>query len=310
MAKPFHQTSPSVEIGRVHLRVADLDRALAFYEGILGFEITQRAGHSAALLSSGGVRHDIWLHAGDGEMPLVDAGERTRFALRVASRAALGSALRRLEQSGVTIAAARDQGVSEALHLFDPDGNGVELYYERPAAEWPREADGSPRLAASPLDLESLRTTVETPAGEASAAPAGEPQAPLLSGPTRTRLQDMRQRLLNLHKVLLEDAKTAYELDRGRVGSNASLLQLVINDPWFAWLHQLSELVVRIDEWLQGDTPATEADGLTLLEHVARLLSPEHGPHEFARRYYEALQRQPAVIVAHAEVRRILKQAK
>ena len=120
----------------------------------------------------------------------------------------------------------------------------------------------------------------------------------------------MRARLLNLHKVLLDDTTAAYEMDRGRIGSNANLLQLVINDPWFAWLHPLSELVVRIDETLQADAPATEADGEVLLEQVGRLLSPVQGVEVFAQRYYEALQRQPAVIVAHAEVRRILKQAK
>jgi hypothetical protein len=120
----------------------------------------------------------------------------------------------------------------------------------------------------------------------------------------------MRTRLLTLHKVLLDDAKAAYELDRGRVPSNATLLQLVINDPWFAWLHPLSELVVRIDEVLHADAPATEADGSILLDEVGRLLSPAEGGEVFARRYYEALQRQPAVIVAHAEVRRILKQAR
>jgi hypothetical protein len=108
--------------------------------------------------------------------------------------------------------------------------------------------------------------------------------------------------------VLIDDAKVAYEMDRGRVGSNASLLQLVFNDPWVAWLLPLSELVVRIDETLRADVAATEADGTVLLEQVTRLLSPELGPDEFARRYYEALQRQPAVIMAHAEVRRILKQ--
>jgi hypothetical protein len=120
----------------------------------------------------------------------------------------------------------------------------------------------------------------------------------------------MRTRLLTLHKVLLDDAKAAYEMDRGRVASNANLLQLVINDPWFAWLHPLSELVVRIDETLQSDAPATEADGVVLLEQVERLLSRGHGVSVFAERYYEALQRQPAVIMAHAEVRRILKQAR
>jgi hypothetical protein len=99
-------------------------------------------------------------------------------------------------------------------------------------------------------------------------------------------------------------------MDRGRIGSTANLLQLVINDPWFAWLHPLSELVVRIDETIQLDAPATEADGLVLLEQVERLLSPAEANEDFAQRYYEALQRQPAVIVAHAEVRRILKQPK
>jgi hypothetical protein len=158
-----------------------------------------------------------------------------------------------------------------------------------------------------PVDLDALRAVVEgQERGEPDRAQPAE--GAVLSDATRTRLADMRMRLLNLHKVLIDDAKVAYEMDRGRVGSNASLLQLVINDPWFAWLHPLSELVVRIDETLRADVAATEADGTVLLEQVTRLLSPELGPDEFARRYYEALQRQPAVIMAHAEVRRILKQ--
>ena len=124
------------------------------------------------------------------------------------------------------------------------------------------------------------------------------------------RLREVRSRLLDLHKVLLDDTKAAYELDRGRIPSNATLLQLVINDPWFAWLHPLSELVVRIDVALQPDGAATEADGTMLLEQVEQLLSPAHGVEPFARRYYEALQRQPAVITAHGDVRRVLKRAK
>jgi hypothetical protein len=110
--------------------------------------------------------------------------------------------------------------------------------------------------------------------------------------------------------VLLDDAKAAYEMDRGRVRSNASLLQLVINDPWFAWLHPLSELVVRIDETIEPGSPAAEADGAALVEQIERLLSPAESGEVFARRYFEALQRQPAVVLAHADVRRALKAQK
>jgi hypothetical protein len=122
----------------------------------------------------------------------------------------------------------------------------------------------------------------------------------------RTRLRDLRARLLGLHKVLLDDARAAYEMDRGRVGSTANLLQLVINDPWFAWLHQISELVVRIDEATGADA-ATEADARALFEQVDRLLLPSETGDTFARRYYEALQRQPAVVLAHGDVKRVLK---
>jgi hypothetical protein len=140
---------------------------------------------------------------------------------------------------------------------------------------------------------------------------ASSPAAPPAIGPAlKERLRELRSRLLDLHKVLLDDSKAAYELDRGRIPSNATLLQLVINDPWFAWLHPLSELVVRIDVALQPDGVATEADGIMLLEQVERLLSPAQGVEPFARRYYEALQRQPAVITAHGDVRRVLKRAK
>jgi hypothetical protein len=126
----------------------------------------------------------------------------------------------------------------------------------------------------------------------------------------RGNLRDLRARLLSLHKVLLDDARAAYEMDRGRIGSNATLLQLVINDPWFAWLHPLSELVVRIDETIEPESPATAADGTALVEQVERLVAPaEHGE-TFARRYFEAMQRQPSVVLAHADVRRILKEMK
>ena len=129
--------------------------------------------------------------------------------------------------------------------------------------------------------------------------------------PERQRqLTDLRRQLLHLHKVLLDDAKTAYELDRGTVGSNANLLQLVINDPWFAWLHSVSQLIVRIDEMLEQDAPTTEADVTALVDQVERLLTASEAGEGFQGRYFEALQRQPAVVLAHADVRRALKSMK
>ena len=123
----------------------------------------------------------------------------------------------------------------------------------------------------------------------------------------RARLRELRAKLLQLHKVLLDDARAAYEMDRGRVPSNASLLQLVINDPWFAWLHSLSELVVRIDETIEVDSPATDADAAALINEVEKLLTASENGEGFHRRYYDALQRQPAVVLAHADVRRVIK---
>jgi catechol 2,3-dioxygenase len=301
---------PRVEIGFVRLPVGDLDRALVFYQDGLGFDVTQRIGHSSAILSAGGYHPHLFLHA-DGQSPgTVPVGSVCRFGIRYPDRESLASALAFLEESRIPLEAASDFGLRESLFVRDPDGNAVELYCDRTGDQWPREADGTLRLVSQPLDVESLRRAARTMAAERAAVIRhGESPAPL-SEPTRARLADMRLRLLNLHKVLLDDAKAAYEMDRGRVGSNASLLQLVINDPWFAWLHPLSELIVRIDETLQADAPATESDGVVLLDQVERLLSPGQGGDPFAQRYYEALQRQPAVIVAHAEVRRILKQAK
>jgi hypothetical protein len=158
-------------------------------------------------------------------------------------------------------------------------------------------------MVIEPLDLRSLRAA----ANEASAAAADTAGTPSLSEGLRTRLRELRGRLLSLHKVLLDDAKVAYEMDRGRIASNAGLLQLVINDPWFAWLHPLSELVVRIDETIEPESPATEADGAALVAQVEQLLTPAEQGETFARRYFEALQRQPSVVLAHADVRRVLK---
>ena len=305
MARPIH---PQVDIGHVHLKVADLDRAIAFYNGVLGFDVTQRMP-GAAFLSAGGYHHHIGLNTWEssgGKAPSPGTTGLYHLAIRYPTRAALGDALRRLAESGVTLDGASDHGVSEALYLRDPDGNGVELYWDRPKESWPRADDGTIRMVTAALDVRSLRTA----AGDVSPVSTDVAAASTLSQRVRGQLRDLRVRLLNLHKVLLDDARAAYEMDRGRIGSNATLLQLVINDPWFAWLHPLSELVVRIDETIEPDSPATEGDGVALVEQVERLLAPaEHGE-TFARRYFEALQRQPSVVLAHADVRRILKEMK
>jgi catechol 2,3-dioxygenase len=304
MAKRIH---PRVEIGHVHLKVADLERAIAFYTGVLGFEITQRLGHTAAFLSAGGYHHHIGLNTWEslhGGPPPPGTTGLYHFAIRYPDRAALGDALRRLQEARVPLDGASDHGVSEALYLRDPDGNGLELYRDRPRGEWPRRADGSLEMTTRPLNLEELVAAADTARDQAA---AGASRAPEMSDAMRTRLRDLRTRLLSLHKVLLDDARVAYEMDRGRVGSSANLLQLVINDPWFAWLHPLSELVVRIDETIEPDAPSTESDGAALVEQVERLLSPAENGETFARRYFEALQRQPAVVLAHADVRRALK---
>src|SRR5687767_10716091 len=301
MSKRIH---PHVDIGHVHLKVSDLDRAIAFYHGVLGFEITQRMP-GAAFLSAGGYHHHIGLNTWDSGAGAPPPGTTGLFhlAIRYPTRAALGDALRRLGEHRVSLDGASDHGVSEALYLRDPDGNGVELYWDRPREAWPRAEDGALRMITAPLDLRSLRAAAD----EALSRDDAQPVPSALTEPMRTRLRDLRARLLSLHKVLLDDARAAYEMDRGRIASNANLLQLVINDPWFAWLHPLSELVVRIDETIEPGSPATEADGAALVEQVERLLAPAENGETFARRYFEALQRQPSVVLAHADVRRVLK---
>ena len=117
-----------------------------------------------------------------------------------------------------------------------------------------------------------------------------------LTDSTREQLLELRTQLLDLHKVLLEDARVAYELDRGRIGNNANLLQLVISDPWFAWLQRLSGMIVRIDESVAKDAPTTEEDATAIVREVERLLTASESGDEFQKRYYEALQRQPAVV--------------
>jgi catechol 2,3-dioxygenase-like lactoylglutathione lyase family enzyme len=302
---------PRVEIGRVHLGVADLERAIAFYDRI-GFHVALRVGAGSAFLTGDGRHHHLVLHL-LGEETLLES-RVSHLSLRYADRWALSGVVRRLITSGMSIDTARDLGTVEAVSITDPDGHRVELYWERDPADYPRTPAGDVRTAPRPLDLDAVAAPSAREAGELREAdpawPAEAASPEPLSDPTRARLRDMRVRLLNLHKVLLDDARAAYEMDRGHVRSNATLLHLVINDPWFAWLHPLSELVVRIDEVLQPDAPATEGDASILLEHVAGLLTPGAENGRFAERYYDALQRQPAVIMAHAEVRRILKDAR
>jgi catechol 2,3-dioxygenase len=295
---------PRVDIGHVHLKVGDLDRALAFYSGVLGFELTQRYGSQAAFLSAGGYHHHIGLNTWEslnGPQPAQGTTGLYHFAIRYPDRASLGRALLRLREAGVPLDGASDHGVSEALYLRDPDGNGLELYWDRPRAEWPRGAGGALSMTTKPLDLETLVQAAAPSPGE---APIG---APPMTDATRRLLGELRAGLLQLHKVLLDDARAAYEMDRGRVGNNASLLQLVISDPWFAWLHSLSELVVRIDETVDPGAPATQSDAMALVDQVERLLTASETGEGFQRRYFEALQRQPAVVLAHADVRRVLK---
>ena len=142
MAAPIN---PRVMIGHVHLKVADLERSLAFYHGVLGFGITQRMGRSAAFLSAGGYHHHIGLNTWEshgGKPPADGSTGLYHVAIRYPDRATLADALRRLVDAGVTLEGASDHGVSEALYLRDPDQNGVELYWDRPEADWPRNADG------------------------------------------------------------------------------------------------------------------------------------------------------------------------
>jgi catechol 2,3-dioxygenase len=147
------------DIGHVHLKVADLERSIAFYHGVLGFELTQRMGDQAAFLSAGGYHHHIglntWMSKG-GRPPAATATGLFHFAIRYPTRAALADALRRLNNAHIGLDGASDHGVSEALYLRDPDQNGVELYWDRPSEEWPKDANGGLAMVTLPLDLASL----------------------------------------------------------------------------------------------------------------------------------------------------------
>jgi catechol 2,3-dioxygenase len=155
-----------VDIGHVHLKVADLDRSLAFYRDVLGFEVQQRHQDQAAFISAGGYHHHIGLNTWEsqgGSPPPPGTTGLYHLAIRYPTRAALADALRRLVDARVPLTGASDHGVSVALYLQDPDGNGVELYYDRPEEEWPRPPDGrGVAMYTRPVDLEALLAEAPT----------------------------------------------------------------------------------------------------------------------------------------------------
>ena len=152
---------PQTRIGHVHLKVADLDRAVAFYHGVLGFEVMQRWGRSAAFLSAGGYHHHIglntWESAGGTPPPAGTTG-LYHVAIRYPTRAELADALRRVLEADIPLEGASDHGVSEALYLRDPDQNGVELYWDRPPDQWPRTQQNELAMFTRALDLHGLLT--------------------------------------------------------------------------------------------------------------------------------------------------------
>lgn len=148
-----------MRIGHVHLKVADLERSVAFYHDVLGFEVTQRYGAQAAFLSAGGYHHHIglntWESAGGSPPPSGTTG-LYHLAILYPTRKELAQALRRLIEAQIPLDGAADHGVSEALYLRDPDGNGVELYWDRPREQWPRDANGGLAMFTHPLDVNAL----------------------------------------------------------------------------------------------------------------------------------------------------------
>jgi catechol 2,3-dioxygenase len=156
---------PRVDIGHVHLKVADLERALAFWTGVLGFELQQRYGEQAAFISAGGYHHHIALNTWEslgGTPPPPGHTGLYHVAVGYPDRTTLSDALRRLVEAGIPLDGASDHGVSEALYLHDPDGNGVELYRDRPRDEWPKTPDGELAITSGPLDVRALLAEART----------------------------------------------------------------------------------------------------------------------------------------------------
>ena len=153
---PIH---PDTRVGHVHLKVSDLDRAVAFYEGVMGFDVTQRYGTEAAFLSAGGYHHHIglntWHSKGAGPAPERAAG-LYHAAFVFPDRASMARVLKRVLEHGTPLDGAADHGVSEAVYFRDPDGNGIELYVDRAEVDWPRSEDGRLRMINAPLDVPAL----------------------------------------------------------------------------------------------------------------------------------------------------------
>ena len=159
-----YQIPSQTRIGHVHLKVADLDGSLQFYQGILGFEITQRYGSSAVFLSAGGYHHHIGLNTWySKDAPPASVGTTGLFHLAILypERKDLAIAVRRLMEANYLITGASDHGVSLAIYLNDPDQNGVELYWDRPSTEWPVDAEGNLQMTTDPLDMEALLRDAE-----------------------------------------------------------------------------------------------------------------------------------------------------
>ncbi|MHB8735768.1 MAG: VOC family protein [Terriglobales bacterium] len=174
MDAPSTPIAPQARIGHVHLKVADLERALGFYCGVLGFELMQRLGDSAAFVSAGGYHHHIGLNtweSANGSPPRPGSTGLYHLAIVYPSRAALADALRRVVAAGIGLDGASDHGVSEALYLRDPDDNGVELYWDRPKEHWPRATDGNLAMYTQRLDLHSLLAERTTDAPETGTGP-------------------------------------------------------------------------------------------------------------------------------------------
>jgi len=175
VAETAAPVNAGARIGHVHLKVADIDRALAFYCGVLGFELMQRLGAQAAFVSAGGYHHHIGLNTWEsrgGATPAPGTTGLYHLAILYPTRAALGAALRRVLEASIPLEGASDHGVSEAIYLRDPDDNGVELYWDRPQAQWPLTADGKLAMFTRRLDLMNLLA-------EAGDAPDAQIEAPL-----------------------------------------------------------------------------------------------------------------------------------
>ena len=156
---------PGVRVGHVHLKVSDLDRAIGFYSGVLGFDVMQRYGSQAAFLSAGGYHHHIGLNTWEskgGQPPPPGTTGLFHSAFLYPTRTALAGALRRVLDAGIALDGASDHGVSEALYLRDPDENGVELYWDRPPEAWPRDKDGTLAMFTKRLDLQDLLSAAES----------------------------------------------------------------------------------------------------------------------------------------------------